>query len=732
MTFPSLSDHQLLVLWAELGALLLVARALGSAARRAGQPAVLGELVAGLLLGPSVFGHLWPVGFRWFLPEGPGSGPLLAVSAVSLLFVLVVIGAEIDLPLVRRLGRSAISVSAASLAVPLAASAGLAALLPPVLVGGRAGQGIFALVLAVAIGASSLPVIAKIVSDMGLIRRDLGQLAIAAGTANEAVGFFLLALATGLMAGGVGRMTLALAGLVGIGALILTVGQRLFDDLLRRARRHGPDLGASLGVCVVGSLGAAAAMQAVGVEGALGGFAAGVALGRSRFQQGQTLRLLGTMTGTVFSPLYFSTAGLRVDVSTLGRPSVAVSFGAVSVLAAGSKFAGAAIGARAARLHWREATALGVALNGRGSLQVIIGTAALGIGVLNTASYTVVILMSLVTSLAIPPLLRAAVRGWEGSPQEQERLGREERLRQNVVVRGQRLLLPSRGSANSIAAAAVLAAAWPEESEVTVLSIGDTDTGHPPDTQAVVDVLKARAVEQRHLGSDRVLEEIVAEARLGYGVVALGAAEAPSPHHLLSPILDDLLIESPVPLLLVRAARGRERRPPTFDKVLLPVSGTPSSRAGQEIACNLSRALGAHLVLAHVVTRGDAPATQSAPSQDAASSLAALRHRLPKPDGAAHVVLRGAWAMAKEMGVEPEVLVRHGRSAGDEIMDAVRQTGADTIVLGTTVRQVEGHPFLGYTVEQILTQSQATVITVVLPEVSGRLGALVAEASGQA
>jgi Kef-type K+ transport system membrane component KefB/nucleotide-binding universal stress UspA family protein len=751
MTLPSLSNHLLLTLWVELTALLVAGRLLGAAARRVSQPAVVGELLAGLLLGPSVLGHLWPAGFRWFLPRGSASYPLLAITQLSLLILLVVIGAETDLRLIRRLGGAATSVSAVSLLVPLAAGAAVAVALPAGLAGHRGGEAAFVLLMAGAIGVSSLPVIAKIVTDMGLVRRDMGQLAISAGTAHDATGFLLVAVATGLAASGggsVSRLAVALVGLLVVAAGVLTAGQRLFDSLLRRVRRGGPNVSGSLGISVAGSLGAAAAMQAVGVEGALGAFVAGVALGRSRFQQSRALGILEITTTTFFSPIYFASAGLRVDLGTLGHASAAISFAVVLAVAATAKYAGSVAGGRLARLHWRECSALGVALNGRGALQVIIGTAGLGAGILDPASYTIIILMSLVTSVATPPLLRAATRNWRGTAAEQERLQREEQLERNVIVRGQRILLPSRGSPNSILAAEVVGAAWPHESEVTIISIGEP--GHEPDVRPVVEVLNPRVVEHRRVASERVLEEMVAEAQLGYGAIAVGAADEPQPQHLLSAVLDDLLIRSPIPVVVVRRARRlTSRLPPAFASILVPVTGTASSRAGQEVACSMSRALGTQVVLTHVVTRTDADelrpqlASAGARARQAAESREnetapgpgyggpPAERRSPAADGGAEVVLRGAVAMATEMGIDPEVMVRHGRSAGDEIVAAIGESGADAVALGTTVRQVEGHPFLGHTVEQVLTQADASVIVVVLPDSSSRLGAMVAEMSGQ-
>ena len=742
-------SHDLLVLWTQIASLLLSARLLGALANRLGQPAVAGELTAGLLLGPSVFGHADPAGFRWLFPKAGSSAPLSALTAISLVGLLVAIGAETDLPLIRRLGRAATSVAAVSLAVPLAAGAALALVLPRDLMGARAGTAPFVIVVAGAVAVSSLPVIAKIVSDLGLLRRNVGQMAIATGTAHDAIGFVLVALATGLAGnsgGSAGRVAVALIGVAGVSAVILTAGQRVFDYSLRRVRRAGPNVTGSLTVCVVGAVVAAAVMQAFGVEGALGAFVAGVALGRSRFQVGRAVSVLNAMTTTIFAPLYFATAGLKVDLGVLGRAPVAVSFAAIVAVAVVAKFAGAVVGGALARLHRREVVALGVGLNGRGALQVVLATAGLGVGVLTTASYTLIILMSVVTSLAVPPLLRLTLAGWAGTEEEQERLGREEQLERNVVVRGQRLLLASRGSRSSIVAAEVLSAAWPEETAVTVLSIADADAGTgagvSPAVQAILDVLGDRSVEHRQLRSDRVAEEILAEANLGYGAIALGAADEPEGGHLLSPVLDELLMRSALPLVVVRRPRrGGAAMPGVFQKVMVPVTGTPPSRAGLEVACNLSLALGTQVVLAHVVTRSDSDGRRTESALAAvgaaggtgdrpAAPPAPSRRELAAAEGGAQVVLRGAWETAIDMGVEPEVVVRHGRSPGEQILAAAEEVAADVVALGATVRQVEGRPFLGHTVEQVLARFDGTVVVVALPEHASRLGSAIAEAAG--
>jgi Kef-type K+ transport system membrane component KefB/nucleotide-binding universal stress UspA family protein len=709
-----LTDHNLAVLFTELAALLVAARTLGWAARRAGQPPVVGELVAGLVLGPSVFGQVWPRGFSWFLPahQPVENGALLTLAQVSLVVLLVVIGADTDLRLIGHLGRAAASVSVLSLAVPMAAGAGLALVLPAGLVGARGGRGVFVLLMAGAIAISSLPVIAKIVTDLGLARRNIGQLIFAAGTVNDTFGFLLVAVATAVVtahgSSSVGHLARVAASLAVLVLLAATVGQRMLDRQLRGVLAGGSSLIGGLTVSLVGALVVTALFQEAGVEGALGAFVFGVVLGRSRFRHEETVRVISALSSAVFAPLYFATAGLRVDVTALGRAQVLYAFLAMVAVAGVAKFLGAALGAAVARLPRREWVALGIGLNGRGALQVIIVSAGLGIGALTDAAYSDVILMSIVTSLATPPLLRWVARDWAGTSDEQDRLGHEEEMAGNLVVRGQRILIPTRGTPNSIVAAEVVGAVWPEDSEVTVLAVADRDGGAGPgrqDLEPIEAVLAPRPVEHQQAGEGDVLEEILAQARLGYGLIAVGAADEPTPGGLLSAVVDELLARSPLPTLVARRARGLSGElPGAFASALVPVTGSASSRAAEEVAFNLSRNLGTELCVTHVVTRGgeEGPGGRG-------PGLGMARH------GGGGVVSAAA-AHADQVGVRVRTLTRQGRSAGEEIVATASETGVDLIVMGATARVVDDKVFLGHTVEHVLEHATPTVVVVVLPD----------------
>lgn len=730
MPHVSVQPDAAVVLWVELAALLIAARGLGALARRVGQPPIVGALLAGLLLGPSVFGQLWPEGFAWFLPSAPAHGsPLGTVAQLSLLMLLLVLGAETDLPLIRSMGRASVWVTAASAAVPLAAGFTAGYLLPAELLG-DSGRLPFALLIGGALGVSSLPVVAAIVRELGMVRRNFGQLSMAAATVHDAVGFLILAMA-GVFAGdaaGAGRLLVPLTGVSVLIAVLALAGQPVVDFMLRQVRRAGPNVAGSLGVSVGCALALAAVTQSLHLEGALGAFLAGVVLGRSRFQQGQALRYLEAFTGAVFAPLYFATAGLQVDLTAMGSPPVLLSFAVLLVAATTAKYGGARLGARAAGMAAPEGRALGVALNGRGALQVILASAGLSMGVFGAAAYSTVILLSIVTSMCVPPLLRVTLRGWGGNEEERRRLEHEAQLQNNVIVRGQRLLLPNRGSHNSLAAAQILDSAWPDSSDVTVLSVAD-ETGQQPETGRVREAFRGRTVRRRATRAHAV-DEILSQANLGYGVIGLGAVESPSPGRLLPPVVEGLLNCSPIPLVIVRhGAREPEYDSAGhahYDNIAVPVTGTAASRAGQEVASNVSLRTGGEITLLHALTRpSTATEIDGNGHPDGGAERAWLHARDGWPGthsgsaavGAATAILDAAQETATAQHVRPHLALRHGSSAGEEIEKALRETGPDLVVLGATVRRVAGRPFLGHTVEHLLEHAtEPTIVVVVLPD----------------
>jgi Kef-type K+ transport system membrane component KefB len=421
---PLLGGEPMLKFLAAITVLLLVARFLGLLAALARMPAIVGELATGVLLGPSLLGKLTPELSGWLLPTQPEQMHLLdGLGQVGIILLVGLTGSHLDLEMIRRRTGTVARVSLGGLLIPLGLGIALGFVAPSVLFGGAGGRGVFALFLGVAMCVSAIPVIAKTLTDMRLMHRDVGQLALASATVDDAVGWTLLSIVSAVAIHGAGgsaavRAVLYLAGFLFVALVVARPLIRWSMRSAGRAETAGPSVITAVLVILIG----ATTTQALGMEPIFGAFIAGALIGLSGSADLAKLAGLRTVVISVLGPIFLAVAGLRMDLTALASPSVALAAVAVLTLAVTGKFAGVYLGSRLSRLsHW-EAIALSTSLNSRGVVELVVALTGLRLGVLNTASYTIVALVAIATSVLVPPLLRVAVTHLE--------LGEGERLRQ--------------------------------------------------------------------------------------------------------------------------------------------------------------------------------------------------------------------------------------------------------------------------------------------------------------
>jgi Kef-type K+ transport system membrane component KefB len=431
----ALNEHKLLFFLLQLGGLLVLALLFGRLATRLGMPAVVGELLVGVLIGPSVLGHLPPHLSGWLPQSDPQQLVLLEViGQVGLLLLVGLTGAHIDLGLVRKRNTTALRVSAFGLVIPLGLGVTTGLLLPSELV--ASDRTTFALFLGVAMCVCAIPVIAKILMDMKLQHRDVGQLILVTAVIDDTVGWLLLAVVSAMATVGLsaGSVALTVTSLALILIFTVTVGRPLVRGVMRGAQRSSEPAVVVVCAAVVLIVLFAAGTHAMRFEPVLGAFLCGLLISSS----GVPARLLAplrTVVGAVFAPVFFAMAGLRMDLTLLVQPTVLVAGLVVLAIAIIGKLFGAYLGARLSRLgHW-EALALGSGLNARGVIEVIVATVGVKLGVLNTAAYTIVILVAIVTSLMAPPMLRFAMNRVESTAEERLRLDAETGRSDGLPVR---------------------------------------------------------------------------------------------------------------------------------------------------------------------------------------------------------------------------------------------------------------------------------------------------------
>jgi len=421
---PPIEAHHLLVFLLQVGLLLGSALLLGRLAVRLKMPAIVGELCAGVILGPSLLQHSAPQVARWLFPPDAEQFHMLdALGQIGVLLLVGITGAHLDMALVRKRGAAAAKISGFGLVIPLGFGVATGLLLPASMSPTGTDPVVFALFLGVAMCVSAIPVIAKTLMDMKLLHRNIGQLTLTAGMVDDAFGWFMLSVVSAMATSGVraGNVLLSLAYLLGVVVFAAVIGRPLVAGMFKLANRSEDATPTIMAVTALVLL-SAAGTHALGLEAIFGAFVCGILISEYGRPDPARLAPLRTVVVSVFAPIFFATAGLRMDLTALVRPDVLGVAVLILAIAIVGKFVGAYIGAKTSRLNNWEALALGAGMNARGVVEVIVAMVGLRLGVLNTATYTIIILVAVVTSLMAPPILRFAMARVEQTREEELRL----------------------------------------------------------------------------------------------------------------------------------------------------------------------------------------------------------------------------------------------------------------------------------------------------------------------
>ncbi len=401
------------MLFVSIGVLLASARLLGEIARRFNQPSVLGELVAGVVLGPTILGSVWPALTATLFPqEGALAVALEGLTTVAIALFLLVAGMEVDLSSIWRQGRAAITVSILGIVFPFSLGIFAAGVFPQAM-GLESGvdRVPYALFLAAAMSISALPVIAKTLMDLGIYRSDLGMVVIASAVFNDLVGWLTFALilsmsdpvsdGKALSIGWTVTATLAFT------VLVLTIGRWSIHRALPWVQAHTGWPGGVLGFALTLGLFGAAFTQWIGVHAVFGAFLVGVAIGDSSHLREQTRTIIHQFVSFIFAPLFFASIGLKLNFATYFDGWLTLW---VVVIACAGKVIGCGLGARWGGVARREAWAIGVAMNARGAMEIIVGLLGLQAGLIGRTMFVSLVTMALVTSLMSGPLIRKILR----------------------------------------------------------------------------------------------------------------------------------------------------------------------------------------------------------------------------------------------------------------------------------------------------------------------------------
>jgi Kef-type K+ transport system membrane component KefB/mannitol/fructose-specific phosphotransferase system IIA component (Ntr-type) len=403
--------HEIVNMFFSLGLLLTLARVMGEIARKMNQPSVLGEILAGILLGPTVLGTLFPEIEQAIFPA-QGVNPLVlkAMATLAVVLFLLVAGMELDLSAILRQGRTAALVSLLGIVVPFVLGFGAAFGVPTAFGADvTSNRLIFSLFIATAMSISALPVIARTLMDLSLYKSDFGMLIVAAAIVNDLAGWIIFAILLAMMGGAAHSHSIPFTvGLtLGFALFMLTVGRWAIHRLLPWIQAYMSWPGGVLGFALSLALFGAAFTEWIGVHAIFGSFLVGVAVGDSSHLREHTRTTIERFISFFFAPLFFAWIGLQVDfVRNFDLPLVLI----VMVIACAGKILGCMWAGRMAKMPRNEAWALGVAMNSRGMMEIILGHLALQNGLIQERTFVALVVMALVTSTMTGPLMQRLLK----------------------------------------------------------------------------------------------------------------------------------------------------------------------------------------------------------------------------------------------------------------------------------------------------------------------------------
>lgn len=713
--FTSAPHNDVLRLLIEIVILLLTARVFGEIAQRMGQSSVVGEILAGIVLGPSLLSGIFPFIAEWIVPEPDVSGYLLEeISLLGIIFLLLITGLETDLALIKRQARSAIGVAIGGLSVTLSVGFVLGMFFPEDLLVTPDDRIVFAMFLAIAMAISAIPVIAKVLMDLNLTRRDVGQTIIASAMIDDTTGWILLSVVIALAGGAaitfVGVASSILEVVLFLG-LSFTVGQWIVNRSLVFVQERVQSRDKILTLVVLLTFTWGIITHALHLEALLGAFVIGILFSRVPGLDPDVIHKLESIALGIFAPIFFATAGLKVNIIDLLEPRLLAITVLVTTIAMICKVSGVYMGARfiGKRDHW-SAMFLGMGLNARGSMGIIVATIGLSEGVLNQQTFSIIVVMALFTSLIAPAALRWTLSHIEAEQEELDRLKKEEMSEDNLILNTHRVLLPLRvrdadfqDGTQRVEARILECISKRTELGITLFNVAQ----NAADQQRGLKFLDTmgKIFPQNHLSRKVLISEnapraIMEEVRKDYDLLVVGATQSTTnTSALFNPITDELLRFAPCPAMIVHGGHVSTNWRPR--RVLIPTNGARASRRAAEVGFAVAPEADGEVIILKVV--------QTRYGKDYLPENATWEQSQMKIAGEIVGELR---EFGQLLGVPTVGEVRKGMDIADVILDVAREENIDLIVLGTNIRVGSDRLYLGPKVEHILSDAPCPVVVV--------------------
>lgn len=741
------------IFFAQIITLMMVGRVLGEAMLRLRQPAVMGQLIAGLLLGPSFFGFLFPDLQHALFPKNTEQKAMIdAISQFGILLLLLLTGMETDLKLVRKTGRASLFASLMGIVIPFLCGVGLGEMLPDSMLPDPGKRLITSLFLGTALSIASVKIVAMVVREMNFMRRVVGQVILASAIIDDSVGWIIVSIIFSLaLHGSIETVSLAqsVIGTIVFMVASLTIGRRAVFFIIRWVNDTFVSEFAVITAILVIMGVMALITYLIGVHTVLGAFVAGLLVGESPILTRHIDEQLRGIITAFFAPVFFGIAGLTADLTILADPKIALFTIGLILIASVGKFTGAFAGAELGGLTKREGFALACGMNARGSTEVIIATVGLSMGALNQDLFTMIVAMALLTTMAMPPTLRWALSRIPMRKEEKQRLEREELEARGFVPNLERLLLAVDDSPNGQFASRVAGVlAGTHGMPTTVLHIPDSGKieGTMPDNSEKMGVPPDKKKDEESKGSARKTEKtekriekaekagdtvqqaaaeikdkqkseekvdasvevttivheqpspatIAEEAKKGYDAFIIGLEATSKRSADFDSGVANLARGFDGPLIIAAARDDLEKKPNSEFSVLVPVNGTEPSRRAAEVAITLARATKAPVTVLYVAAR----------TAGRRGMRRGIRNRRNE-----EAILKDIVAIADGYNMSIRTAVVAEPAADEAILREIERRSHNLVVMGVGRRPGE-RLFFGDTAAALLEKSERSLLFV--------------------
>ncbi|HEX8951061.1 MAG TPA: cation:proton antiporter, partial [Polyangia bacterium] len=617
---------------------IVVARGVGSLFAYFAQPPVVGEILAGILLGPSVLGRFAPMAQSFLLPKEVA--PFLGVlSNVGVILYMFLVGVELDPTLLRKRGHATVAISHASIVTPFLLGALLALYVYPTLATRDVPFTVFSLFMGVSMSVTAFPVLARILTDRRMHKSRMGVIALTCAAIDDVTAWCLLAFVVSVAQARASGAFVTVASAVGYIALMVLVARPAMVRLSRLYGIKGRLTQGVMAIVFVALLLSALATDAIGIHAVFGAFALGAVIPHDSGLARELTDRLEDLVVVLLLPAFFAFTGLRTQIGLVTTGDQWIICGLIILVASAGKFGGSFVAARLTGLGWRDSSALGVLMNTRGLMELIVLNIGLELRVLSPTLFAMLVLMAIVTTFMTTPILHFITRGFKVYDEEQKRSA------DDSPPTGGGLLVPI-SNPDGLAPLLDLAAAAtrPEDPPPRVLALvrrpaggirsglREIDRKESPRSPVLTQAIDhARAVgatiDAQALWTDDAAADILdLAAQPTIGWLLLGYHRPVFGGDLLGGVVKEVLdgmSERSVNIGVV--IHGHER---AIDRVIAVVDDSPDGKAGLELAARIVQQKKSTLHAVLVPNRGesDPPAALEELLRDASKSAGKWLH----------------------------------------------------------------------------------------------------------